>query len=484
MDKTLQEHKELQVVNVPIGDLTASEYNPRKWEQADVDQLKKSIGEFGVVDPLIANCAPNRKNILVGGHFRWYVLKEMGFKEVPVVYVKIPDIKREQELNLRLNKNMGKWDYDLLANFDENILLGVGFSTDELDEIFGLEKAEEFDEAKELEKAVKNPRGVKTGDLWQLGDHKLIIGDSTKRENWQKLLGEEKFDFMFTDPPYNLAYSKKRVRKVKTKDGWKLKGERVYDKVGETDNEGRPIREMPKTGFGAKQNRIYEGMELSGGVPEFDEWLSIANDFQNPKGANIMIFENWKNIVTLWQAIEKYWKIMNMVVWFLPNRHQGFSAKRHFYSKYDIAQVAGKGKLNLEEEDEFREYLEGKGQKLLDNYEIVLYGQKGDSAWGKAKGTKFWMIGDHITWVASSESSTGQNVVFGTKPIQILIPYIKILSPRNGIIMEPFGGSGSTIIASEIMKRKCRAIEISPTYAEVIISRFERISGQEAKKLD
>lgn len=426
----------------------------------------------------------NTDGTVVGGNFRLRLLTQKGITEADV---RVPSraLTREEanELNLRLNKNQGSWDIEELANFSEEILKNVGWGGDELDEIFELEKAEEFDEKKEFDKAVKNPRGVKKGDLWQLGEHKLIIGDSTKNENWQELLGEEKFDFMFTDPPYNLAYSKKRVRKVKTKDGWKLKGERVYGAVGETDKEGRPIREMPKTGFEAKQNRIYEGMELSGGVPEFDEWLSIANDFQNPKGANVMIFENWKNIVTLWQAIEKYWKIMNIVVWFLPNRHQGFSAKRHFYSKYDIAQVAGNGELNIEDEDQFREYIESKGQKIIDNYEIILYGQKGDSVWDKAKGTRFWMIGDHITWVASSESSTGQNVVFGTKPIPILVPYIKILSPRNGIIMDPFGGSGSTIIASEVMKRRCRMIEISPTYAEVILARFEKFTGKKAEKI-
>jgi hypothetical protein len=137
----------------------------------------------------------------------------------------------------------------------------------------------------------------------------------------------------------------------------------------------------------------------------------------------------------------------------------------------------------FDEEKELQDYLESKGQKILDNHEMILYAQRGDSAWGKAKGSRFWMIGDHITWIASSESSTGQNVIFGTKPIQILVPYIKILSPREGIVMEPFTGSGSTIIACEIMKRKCRAIEISEKYAEVIINRFERFSGKKAVKL-
>jgi len=120
---------------------------------------------------------------------------------------------------------------------------------------------------------------------------------------------------------------------------------------------------------------------------------------------------------------------------------------------------------------------------LLDLYDIIFYARKGDSAWQKAKGTKYWMCGDHITWTAESKASSGQNIIFGTKPIQILVPYIKILSSRGSIVMDPFVGSGSTIIASEIMKRKCRAIEISETYGEVILNRFERFTGQKAVKL-
>lgn len=81
-------------------------------------------------------------------------------------------------------------------------------------------------------------------------------------------------------------------------------------------------------------------------------------------------------------------------------------------------------------------------------------------------------MSDYITHIAGSESSSEQNIIFGTKPIQILVPYIKILPPRDGIIAEPFCGSGSTIIACEIIKRRCRAIEIESIYGEVILARW------------
>jgi DNA-directed RNA polymerase subunit F len=117
----------MEITYVNIDDLKPSEYNPRKATKKEYEDLKKSILKFGVVDPLIVNSAENRKNIVIGGHFRLKILKDLGYKEVPVIYVNIPDIEKEKELNLRLNKNLGEWDFDLLANFDEDLLKNVGF---------------------------------------------------------------------------------------------------------------------------------------------------------------------------------------------------------------------------------------------------------------------------------------------------------------------------------------------------------------------
>ena len=199
-----------------------------------------------------------------------------------------------------------------------------------------------------------------------------------------------------------------------------------------------------------------------------------------------MIFENWRNIHDLWEAIEKYWKIRNMVIWWLPNRHQGFAAKYKFFSKYDIAPLADKGKAikNEEYEEELEDYLKEKGQKLLDTYEVIIYGSQGKSCWDRKKGNKWSKVADHITSSAETFAGSGDAIIFGKKPIQILVPYIKILSPRDGIVVEPFCGSGSTIIASEIMKRKARAIELSPLYGEVIIRRFEQFTKKQATKIE
>ena len=448
-----------------VSELIPFENNPRRVTEKEIQGLSDSLDKFDLAAPLVINT--NGK--VIGGNFRLSLLKQKGIKTIDV---RVPNRtltkEEEDELNLRLNKNLGLWDNKILAKFNEDLLKNVGFSSEEMDQIFGLEISDDFDEKKELEKAVKAPRNVKTGDIWQMGDHKLIIGDCTVRENWEKLLGNERFDFIFTDPPYRISYAKTHYRKVKTKSGAKLKPRRLYSKVGETNIKGKSINMI---------NR---------GVPDYDEWLSIANDYQNPIGANVMIFEKWKNMVDLWQAIEKYWKIRNMVIWHLPNRHQGFAAKYKFFSRYDIAPLADKGDSikNNQYEEEFERYLADEGQKLLDTYDIIIYGQQGHSIWERTKGGKWADITDHITFTASNEKSTGQNVIFGTKPIQILVPYIKTLSHRGGIVMEPFGGSGSTMIASEILKRKCRLIEISPEYGEVILNRFQKFTGIEPQKIN
>ena len=109
-NKNMSNIKEkLNIKYVPTNLLRPSEYNPRLWNKEAINQLKQSIKKYGFVDPLLVNTSPNRKNILIGGHFRLSIAKELGIKEVPVVYLNIPDIEKEKELNIRLNKNIGEF---------------------------------------------------------------------------------------------------------------------------------------------------------------------------------------------------------------------------------------------------------------------------------------------------------------------------------------------------------------------------------------
>ena len=200
--------KKLEIVYVPIEKIKPNEYNLKTMTQKEAEELEKSITEFDIVDPLLVNSAEGRGGILIGGHQRLKIYKKMGIKEVPVVYRNIPDMKKERKLCLSLSKNLGSWDWDLLANFDEEELLSVGFDSDELELKFNLTDEPEEDNYN-IEKAVeliKEPTSV-PGGMWRLGKHRLYCGDSIKGEDIRKLMDGDRADCVFTDPPYNVNYS-------------------------------------------------------------------------------------------------------------------------------------------------------------------------------------------------------------------------------------------------------------------------------------
>jgi len=199
--------QKLKIFQVPISELKPSTYNPRKWSAGSIKQLAESIKRFGLVDPILVNGADNRKNILIGGHFRLKIAKDLGYQKVPVVYINIPDIEKEKELNLRLNRNTGEWDFEILKEFDIDLLLDVGFNDSDLsviwDEALGVED-DEFKTREELEQ-IGEPE-TKEGDVFQLGKHRLICGDSTDPEVLEKLLGKTKINMIYSDPPYNIGF--------------------------------------------------------------------------------------------------------------------------------------------------------------------------------------------------------------------------------------------------------------------------------------
>ncbi len=439
-------NSDIKIEHVSIDILKPAEYNPRKWDKEAENNLEESVKRYGIVDPLLVNSAENRKNILIGGHFRLSVMKKLGIKIVPVVYINIPDIEKEKELNIRLNKNTGEFDWDLLAKFDESFLSDAGFSSEELDDIFAIEETpEEFDLEAELRKLKIDQITIKKGDVYDLNGSKLMCGDSTVPEDMAKLMNGEKADMCFTDPPYILDYL----------HGKKKKGDAV-------------------TGFGAKRDRRY--LETDSLPDNFTElWMKNIKDHAKDD-FHIIVYENWKNIRTIWNETEKYWKVKNMIVWHLPNRVQGFAAKYKFFNKHDIAIVGSS-------HDQETLNTESEGELLENEYETALYAISGKPHWeGYEKGKKICPT-DFITYKAADEKSSGQGIIFGTKPIEILIPYIKVLTKRGDLIVEPFGGSGSTLIAATRMSRRCFLMEKSPIYAEVIRNRWEKLTGLKTKKI-
>lgn len=438
---------DITIVYEPIGNLKPSAYNPRTWNDAQTDALRESMSRFGLVDPIICNSAPGREGVVIGGHFRLKVAKDLGYTTMPVVFVHIPDLEKEKELNLRLNKNLGEFDLKLLKDFSEEFLSGVGFSTEELDDIFTIDPTPEvFDLKKELAKLKIDEVSVKKGDVYEIDGSRLMCGDSTVESDMLTLMGGEKADMCFTDPPYILDYLR-----GKTKAG------------------------KPTEGFGLKKNRKYLETDII--PPDFTEkWMANVAKVQK-ENFSIIIFEHPKNLRTIWNEMEKHWKYRNTIVWHVPNRVQGFSAKFKFFNKHDIALVGTGGEVELNIQSESDDFFQNE-------YENALYATSGSPHWeGYEKGKKLQPT-DFIEHIAADEKSSGQGIIFGTKPLDLLIPYIKVLTMRGNLVMEPFGGSGSTLIASLKLGRRCYLMEKSPTYAEVIKKRWETHTGKTAVKVN
>lgn len=203
----------MEIRKIKIEKINPAAYNPRidlKPGDEEYEKLKKSIDTFGYVEPLVWN---SRTGNLVGGHQRLKILIEQGLKEVDVSVVDL-DPDKEKTLNLALNKIRGDWDEEKLGELlkeltkDPSLDLDLtGFDIPEINEIFDhLEKVDEdhFDFEGEVKK-IKNPK-TKSGDLIELGPHRLLCGDCSKAEDLAKLLGEEKIGLIHTDPPYNVDY--------------------------------------------------------------------------------------------------------------------------------------------------------------------------------------------------------------------------------------------------------------------------------------
>ncbi|MFH1640467.1 MAG: DNA modification methylase, partial [Candidatus Omnitrophota bacterium] len=165
------------------------------------EDLAKSLERFNLADPIVIN----KNNTIIGGHQRINILKTKVGNNGYEVDCRIPSRKltpeEEKELNLRLNKNLGQWDFDLLANFDEEMLKDVGFDSKELDKIFQLDEKPEDDNVPEVRET-----SVKLGDMFKLGEHVLLAGDCTTEANVARLMGQDRANIIFTDPPYAVNY--------------------------------------------------------------------------------------------------------------------------------------------------------------------------------------------------------------------------------------------------------------------------------------
>lgn len=439
----------MKTVEVPIDKLIAAEYNPRTWSDKAIKDLTAGIKEFGVVEPILANSAPKRKNVIIGGHFRVKVARDLGYKTVPVVYVNIPSLKKEKELNLRLNKNLGEWDMELLAEFDEDILKMAGFDNKDIDDIFKDEDNDDDFDPDEALAGVGDPKS-KPGTVYALGEHRLMCADATNLEDVRKLFaGGDQAGMVFTDPPYNVD----------------------YQGIMSTH----------------KQNKREKIQNDSMSEAAFHEFLDKAI-------ANMLIFCNGsfyicmssKELGSLRQAFERgggHWQ--SYIVW---AKNTFTLSRSDWQNQYEPILYGWNGNNKNHQFAGYRD--EGNVWKDLEKIKPTYDGKQTVIKIGplhlKLNGLVTGKVCDKENqtdlWLEKKPSKSAEHPTM--KPVNLVSKAIRASSERDDIVMDLFGGSGSTLIAAEKTKRRCYMMELDPKYCDVIIKRWEDLTKGKAEKYE
>lgn len=380
------------------ADLLPADYNPRKDLKpgdAEYEKLKRSIEQFGYVEPVIWNQTTGR---VVGGHQRLKVLMDMGMTEVDCVVVAM-DEEKEKALNIALNKISGDWDKDKLAlliadlqgaDFDVSL---TGFEPAEIDALFkdalkdGV-KDDDFDVGAEL----AQPTMTKPGDIWTLGRHRLICGDSTKAETYDLLMGSTKANLVITDPPYNVNYEG---------SAGKIKNDNMADE--------------------AFYNFLLDAYTQMHSAMADDASIYVFH--ADTEGLN---FRRAFADAGFYLSGCCIWKKQSLVLGRSPYQWQ---------------------------------------------HEPCLYG------W-KKNGKHQWYTGRKETtiWEFDKPKKNGDHPTM--KPIPLLAYPIMNSSMSNSVVLDPFGGSGSTLIACEQTDRICYTVELDEKFCDVIVKRYiEQVGG-------
>lgn len=382
---------------IPVGDLCPAAYNPRKKLKPgdkEYEKIKKSIQEFGYVEPIIVNFDMT----VIGGHQRLTVLKDLGYTEVQCVVVHIEDDAKVKALNIALNKITGAWNEQLLADLivdlqsqDFNTDL-TGFEPAEIDQLFSKVHNKEIKEDDfDVDEELKKPTMSKTGDLWLLGRHRLVCGDSLLPETFTTLMDGKRANLVVTDPPYNVN---------------------VEETAGKIKNDNMPDEDFYKFLFAAFVN-MEQNMENDASIYVFHA---------DSKG---LIFRQAFHDAGFYLSGCCIWKKNALVLGRSPYQWQ---------------------------------------------HEPCLFGWKvgGKHQWySDRKQTTIW---EYDRPKSSKEHPT-------MKPVALMAYPIQNSSMSNCIVLEPFGGSGSTLIASEQTNRICYAIELDEKFVDVIVKRYIETVG-------
>jgi len=383
----------MDIQTLPVAKLVPAEYNPRKDLKPgdpEYEKLKRSITEFGYVEPVIWNKATGH---VVGGHQRLKVLIDTGVAEVECVVVEMSE-EKEKALNVALNKISGDWDKEKLslliaelqgADFDVSL---TGFDAPELDALFkDAQRDGVHDDDFDVDAALKEPAMTKPGDLWLLGKHRLACGDSTKKDVFDLLMDGRQANLVVTDPPYNVNYE---------------------GSAGKIKNDN-----MTDSAFYDFLLASFQNMEAC-----MTSDASIYVFHADTEGLN---FRRAFADAGFYLSGTCIWKKQSLVLGRSPYQWR---------------------------------------------HEPILFG------W-KKKGKHEWYADRKQTTIWEFDKPKNNPDHPTMKPVELLAYPILNSSMANCIILDPFGGSGSTLIACEQTDRTCFMIELDEKFCDVIVRRYK-----------
>lgn len=417
--------KKMQIVVRKIADLKPADYNPRELTPKQRQELTASLEAFGLVDPILVNQHKDRKNIIIGGHQRVKVWQTLGNETVPTVELNL-DLKQERELNVRLNKNTGQWNDEMLAQFfKKDELVEWGFEDEALnfmeeDIIANGEVDDDYAPEAPIEPESK------LGDLWILGDHRLLVGDSTDPNQVAKLMEGAKADIIYTDPPYGVSYKGTNFDIIKND---KLRDSALLTFLTKAFTNGYNH---------TKENPAVYCFYSSNTHIEFEQALIFSG------------FEVKQQLI--WQ------KGFNLG---RSDYHQSHEPMLYAIKKGNNSKWYGDRTQQTTLTKQLKEYDKLKKSELVEILEALHDGQT------------VWQI-------KKDASSTYQHPT--QKPVELAVRALENSTKRGHKVLDLFTGSGSTMIACEKFGRQFYGMEFDPIYADVIKNRWQTFTGKKAIK--
>ena len=405
-----------------VADLTPYDRNAKKHDDRQITNVMESIRQFGFAQPIVVD----KNNIVIIGHCRLIAAKRLGLRTVPVL--RMEELTEEQAQKLRLldNKlNESAWDMELIAE-DIPELDWSNFDID-----WGLPEMEDANvdvEEVETPEPPEEPQ-AKLGDIYELGDHRLICGDSTDPEVIAKLMGEESADLYLTDPPYNVNISNSQ--------GMTIKNDNMEDSK---------FRQFLINAFTA------------------------VNDFIKPGGAFYIWHADTEGLNFRLAVKEVGWSLRQCLVW---NKNTFILGRQDYQWKHEPCLYGwkdGAAHYFIEDrtnttviEDEKLDFNKMKKEELVELLEKLF----------KTRMSVF-----------DANKPTVNDLHPTMKPRVLIAEQVKNSSKKGEIVLDSFGGRGSTLIACEELGRKCRTCELDPKYVDVIIKRWEDYTKRKAVKIN